>query len=147
MDAEHPSTRRPARPVLIDSLDHWYARQTPDPAEPQNVHATRPKRVWFADGTDIRERHTTPPTALPGSPQEIQQQQRDDIAVLLAQHEYLARLLAEERLRYADLWAAVRAVVGADHDGEPDPVAYLRDEVADLLLDPVTGRPIEWWRR
>ncbi len=32
-------------------------------------------------------------------------------------------------LRYQDLVAAARAALAADHDGEPDPLYYLRDEL------------------
>jgi hypothetical protein len=48
----------------------------------------------------------------------------------------LAGLLADERLRYANLWAAVRAAVHADDDGETDPLSYLRIECPELHTDP-----------
>jgi hypothetical protein len=38
-------------------------------------------------------------------------------------------LLKDERRRYADLLAAVRAALGAAREGEADPLAYLRDEL------------------
>jgi hypothetical protein len=34
------------------------------------------------------------------------------------------------RLDHANLIAAARATIRADHDGEPDPLWYLRDELA-----------------
>ncbi len=41
----------------------------------------------------------------------------------------LATALARTRLDYADLLAAARATLGAHHDGEDDPLSYLRDEL------------------
>lgn len=41
----------------------------------------------------------------------------------------LADALARTRLAYADLLAAARAALGAHHDGEDDPLSYLRDEL------------------
>lgn len=54
-----------------------------------------------------------------------------DIARLLIQVNRLCITLAEERLRSANLEASIRATLGAYDDGEPDPLAYLRDEIAD----------------
>ncbi|MFI5933715.1 hypothetical protein [Actinoplanes sp. NPDC051494] len=54
-----------------------------------------------------------------------------DIPVLLAENERLVHLLARTRWDFADLLAAARATLGADHDGEADPLAYLRDAVAE----------------
>lgn len=56
-----------------------------------------------------------------------------DVPALIAEVSRLYGLLMDERRRYADLWAAIRATVGADSDGEPDPVQFLRDEFPDLL--------------
>jgi hypothetical protein len=39
-------------------------------------------------------------------------------------------MVALARLNQANLAAAARATVAADHDGEPDPLWYLRDELA-----------------
>jgi hypothetical protein len=33
--------------------------------------------------------------------------------------------------RYQDLVAAARASLSAEHDGEPDPLYYVRDELAE----------------
>ena len=44
--------------------------------------------------------------------------------------------LAAVRLDRANLLAAIRATLAADHDGETDPLAYLREELADRPADP-----------
>ncbi|GIF01798.1 hypothetical protein [Paractinoplanes rishiriensis] len=54
-----------------------------------------------------------------------------DILVLLAEIDRLARLLSRTRWDFADLLAAARATLAADHDGESDPLTYLRDAVAE----------------
>lgn len=54
-----------------------------------------------------------------------------DIPVLLAEVDRLARLLSRTRWDFADLLAAARATLGADHDGEPEPLTYLRDAVTE----------------
>jgi hypothetical protein len=54
-----------------------------------------------------------------------------DIPVLLTEIERLSRLLSRTRWDFADLLAAARATLSADHDGEADPLAYLRDAVAE----------------
>jgi hypothetical protein len=53
-----------------------------------------------------------------------------DIPVLLAEHGRLSSLLTEARVDAANLLAAGRATLHAQRDGEPDPLSYLRDEVA-----------------
>ena len=53
-----------------------------------------------------------------------------DIPVLLAEVARLTTLLTEARTDLADLLAAGRATIAADRDGEPDPLGYLRDQVA-----------------
>lgn len=53
-----------------------------------------------------------------------------DIARLLIQVERLYLDLARERLRSANLEAAIRAALSAANDGETDPLAYLRWEIA-----------------
>ncbi|MEC3994476.1 hypothetical protein VSR01_13420 [Actinacidiphila sp. DG2A-62] len=52
-----------------------------------------------------------------------------DIPVLLAEHGRLSSLLTEARRDAANLLAAARATLHAQR-GEPDPLSYLRDEVA-----------------
>jgi len=54
-----------------------------------------------------------------------------DIARLIVQIYELYAALAAERLRSANLEAAIRAALGAYDDGEADPLAYLRDEIPD----------------
>jgi hypothetical protein len=54
-----------------------------------------------------------------------------DIARLIVQIYELYAALAAERLRSANLEAAIRAALGAYDDGEADPLAYLRDEISD----------------
>ncbi|MDQ1294093.1 MAG: hypothetical protein QG608_1976, partial [Actinomycetota bacterium] len=44
---------------------------------------------------------------------------------------HLRRALTTLRRTYANLLAAVRATLAAAQDGEPDPLAYLRDELPD----------------
>jgi hypothetical protein len=53
-----------------------------------------------------------------------------DIARLLDQVSQLYDALTAERMRSANLEAAIRAALGAYHDGEADPLGYLRDEIA-----------------
>ncbi len=52
-----------------------------------------------------------------------------DIARLIVQIYEVYAALAAERLRSANLEAAIRAALGAYDDGEADPLAYLRDEI------------------
>jgi MoxR-like ATPase len=54
-----------------------------------------------------------------------------DIPVMLGEIQRLAALLSRTRWDFADLLAAARATLDADRDGEPDPLAYLRDQVAE----------------
>jgi hypothetical protein len=54
-----------------------------------------------------------------------------DIARLLIQVDRLYIALENERIRSANLEAAMRAALGAYDDGESDPLAYLRDELPD----------------
>jgi len=53
----------------------------------------------------------------------------DGLAHLATEIIRLHSALIEERLISANLRAAIRAALGAQHDGEPDPLAYLRDEL------------------
>lgn len=52
-----------------------------------------------------------------------------DIPVLVAEVHRGRSLVAWVRGEYADLLAAARATLHADHDGEDDPLWYLRDEL------------------
>lgn len=55
----------------------------------------------------------------------------DGLALLAVEILRLHSALIEERLISANLRAAIRAALGAQSDGEPDPLAYLRDEIPD----------------
>ena len=67
---------------------------------------------------------------------EIQRQTVDRIGRLCNEVDRLLELLTDERLRYADLLAAVRATLGAASEGEADPLAYLRDELPNVGEEP-----------
>jgi hypothetical protein len=68
-----------------------------------------------------------------------------DIPVLLAEIDRLVRLLSRTRWDFADLLAAARATLAADQDGEPDPLLYLRDAVAEhrAWIPPADGELAE----
>lgn len=53
-----------------------------------------------------------------------------DIPVLLDEIGRLTWLLSWTRTEFANLLAAARATLAAQHEDEPDPLSYLRDEVA-----------------
>lgn len=53
----------------------------------------------------------------------------NDVPALAAEVTRLAAELKDTRLDRANLLAAARATIAAYHDGEPDPLSYLRDEV------------------
>jgi hypothetical protein len=55
----------------------------------------------------------------------------DDLAVMAVEILQLYSALIEECLISANLRAAIWAALGAQSDGEPDPLAYLRDEIPD----------------
>ncbi|SRR6266851_9739649 len=54
-----------------------------------------------------------------------------DIKRLIAEAGRLHSALIAERLISANLRAAIGAALGAQADGEPDPLTYLRDEFPD----------------
>jgi len=54
----------------------------------------------------------------------------DDFAHLVTEITRLHSVLVRERLISANLRAAIRAALGAESDGEADPLEYLRDELA-----------------
>ena len=67
-----------------------------------------------------------------------------DIKRLIEEITRLHSALVRERLISANLRAAIRAALGAQSDGEPDPLAYLRDEFPDIDDSDACG---EWgWR-
>jgi hypothetical protein len=54
----------------------------------------------------------------------------DDFAHLVSEITRLHSVLVRERLISANLRAAIGAALGAESDGEADPLGYLRDEIA-----------------
>jgi hypothetical protein len=52
----------------------------------------------------------------------------------------LARELSAARLESANRLAAIRAALSAAADGEPDPLAYLRDQLAEESENTGTSR-------
>jgi hypothetical protein len=54
-----------------------------------------------------------------------------DITRLLTHVSRLYAALTKERMRSANLEAAIRSALGAESDGEIDPLAYLRSEIPD----------------
>jgi hypothetical protein len=52
-----------------------------------------------------------------------------DVEDLATEVTRLSAELASARLRHADALAAMRATIGAQRDGEPDPLYYIRDEL------------------
>jgi len=64
----------------------------------------------------------------------------DGLAHLATEILRLHSALIEERLTSANLRAAIRAALGAENDGEPDPLAYLCDELPDTGPDAPGGR-------
>jgi hypothetical protein len=55
----------------------------------------------------------------------------DAIPLLCDEAQRLRALLAVASLDHANLVAAARSALRADHDGEPDPLWYLRDELSE----------------
>lgn len=53
----------------------------------------------------------------------------NDVPALAAEIARLSGELKDIRLDRANLLAAARATIAAYHDGEPDPLSYLRDEL------------------
>ena len=67
-----------------------------------------------------------------------------DTVELLARFILLRDALRQMRLESANRLAAIRAALGAAADGEPDPLAYLRDQLAEEPGEypaPGGGRP------
>jgi hypothetical protein len=60
----------------------------------------------------------------------------NDVPELATELTRLSSELKDARLDRANLLAAARATIAAYHDGEPDPLSYLRDEVnAQIQVD------------
>jgi hypothetical protein len=63
-----------------------------------------------------------------------------DVPALLSEVDRLWLALVATRRRYANLAAAARASLGAERDGEADPLSYLRDELAEHVSAERRGR-------
>jgi hypothetical protein len=59
-----------------------------------------------------------------------------DVPTLAAEVTRLAAELQNTRLDRSNLLAAARATIAAHHDGEPDPLSYLRDELDAHITAP-----------
>jgi hypothetical protein len=64
-----------------------------------------------------------------------------DTPALAAEITELRTELASVRLDRANLAAAALATIAAHHDGEPDPLSYLRDELRAQGYPPQRSRP------
>jgi hypothetical protein len=64
----------------------------------------------------------------------------NDVPTLAAEITRLSAELKDTRLDRANLLAAARATIAAYHDGEPDPLSYLRDELAPHAPHPGDSR-------
>ncbi|MDL4817759.1 hypothetical protein [Actinomadura opuntiae] len=69
------------------------------------------------------------PDELPGIVRKTVETALDSIPALAAEIVRLSTELRDTRIRRANLAAAARATLAAHHDGEPDPLAFLRDEL------------------
>jgi hypothetical protein len=58
-----------------------------------------------------------------------------DIPLLLAEIDRLRILMTSARNQFANLLAAGRATLAAHHDGEEDPLSYLRDQISEHTGD------------
>jgi hypothetical protein len=63
-----------------------------------------------------------------------------DVPALAAEVTRVSAELKDTRLDRANLLAAARATIAACHDGEPDPLAYLRDELTARTPRPGDSR-------
>jgi hypothetical protein len=63
-----------------------------------------------------------------------------DVPVLVAEITRLFDQIRETRLDRANLLAAAQATIAAYHDGEPDPLSYLADELDARRTRPAAGR-------
>jgi hypothetical protein len=60
----------------------------------------------------------------------------NDVPELAAEITRLSAELRDTWLDRANLLAAARATIAAHHDGEPDPLSYVRDELSARTADP-----------
>ena len=75
--------------------------------------------------------HALAETTLCGLCDSAVRQLAADTTHLITETHRLHDALTAARLEAAILRAAIRATLGADADGEPDPLAYLRDELPE----------------
>ena len=68
-----------------------------------------------------------------------------DIKRLMEEVSRLHSELLGERLISANLRAAIRAALGAQSDGEPDPLAYLRDEISGTAGPDTSDDEWRWY--
>jgi hypothetical protein len=66
----------------------------------------------------------------------------DEIEYLRNELALSALALSAARLESANRLAAIRAALSAANDGEPDPLAYLRDQLAEEVGK--TGAALDW---
>ena len=86
---------------------------------------------------DLAEIRTCPTCTVPVT------QAVTDITNLLIQVSGLYPALVAARREAANLRAAIYAALGAADDGDPDPLAYLRDELPEATDDTTQGNA--WW--
>ena len=68
-----------------------------------------------------------------------------DLTALLAEVTRLYAALLTARHQSANRLAAIRAALGAAADGEPDPLGFLRDELAESENAPFSPQDGGWW--
>jgi len=87
---------------------------------------------------DLAEIRTCPTCTVPVT------QAITDITNLLIQVTGLYPALVTARREAANLRAAIYASLGAADDGDPDPLAYLRDELPESTYDTTRGSAWRW---
>lgn len=102
------------------------------------VTTTEPTHYPDTDLQEVANRHDSATAAIPKLARAL-----DTIPLLSAEINRLRRRLAATLKDLHNLLAAARATLGADADGEPDALYYLRDELqAQGQLPPqLEGRP------
>jgi hypothetical protein len=88
------------------------------------IITTEPKHYPDADLQEVARRHDSAASAMG-----ILARALDTIPLLCAEIGRLRARLARTLTDLHNLVAASRATLGADADGEPDPMYYLRDEL------------------
>jgi len=88
------------------------------------IITTEPKHYPDADLEEVARRHDSAASAMGMLARAL-----DTIPLLCAEIGRLRARLARTLTDLRNLVAAARATLGADADGEPDPMYYLRDEL------------------